>query len=347
MKYQFDSNFTKECFEALVNVPSPVGYALKMEPVLEQWAAKLGFSVTYDHRRTPYITVEGQDNTKTVQVNAHLDTLGLMVRAIDSNGWLRLRQLGGINYNTVDGETVTVYTRDGRSYTGLILCQYHSVHVYKEDARGQLRTEDNMVVMLDEPVTSAEDVRKLGIRNGDVINIHPRCQITENGYIKSRYVDDKACVACVLTALRYMKENGLKPRFRTLFAFPYSEEIGTGCNYVSAEVSEMIALDVGLIGPGLEGSDRKVSICAKDASIHYDYELTSHLIRLAEENGIDYAVDVYNNYGSDAGAALKGGCNLRAAIFGMGTYGTHGVERTHMDGVNATTALLLAYLLEA
>ncbi len=39
MKCQFDSNFTKECFEALVNVPSPVGYALKMEPVLKQWAA--------------------------------------------------------------------------------------------------------------------------------------------------------------------------------------------------------------------------------------------------------------------------------------------------------------------
>ena len=346
MKYRFDSIFTQECFKKLVNIPSPVGYSLKMTPKFEDMVQALGCAVSYDHKGTPYIALEGQDNSKTVQVNAHLDTLGLMVRAIDSNGWLRVRNLGGINYSTVDGETVSVFTRRGKTYTGLLLCQDHSVHVFKEAARG-LRTEDNMVVMLDQPVASREDVRNLGIRNGDVIDIHPRCQITENGYIKSRYIDDKACVACVLTALKYLQDNGLKPRFRTLFAFPYSEETGTGGSYVSVEVSEMIALDVGLIGPGLEGSDRKVSICAKDTKIHYDYQLTSHLIRLADENGIDYAVDVYNSYGTDAKAALLGGSNLRAAVFGMGTYGTHGMERTHMDGVNNTTALLLAYLLEA
>lgn len=346
MKYQFDAKFTQDCFQELVNVPSPVGYPLKMEQVFARYAAMLGCTVSYDNKRTPYIALEGQDNSKTVQINAHLDTLGLMVRAIDSNGWLRVRQMGGINYCTLDGETVSVFTRDGRCYTGLLLCQDHSVHVFKENARA-VRTEANMIVLLDEPVSSREDVRELGIRNGDVIDIHPRCQITENGYIKSRYIDDKACVACVLTALKYLRENGLKPRYRTLFAFPYSEETGTGGTYVPAEVSEIIALDVGLIGPGLEGSDRKVSICAKDTKIHYDYLLTSHLIRLAEENQIDYAVDVYNSYGTDAKAALMGGNNLRAAAFGMGTYGTHGMERTHMDGVNNTTALLLSYLLEA
>ncbi len=345
MKYPFDPQFTLKCFHDLVNVPSPVGYCLKMEPIFEKIAASIGLSVSYDNKRTPYITLEGEDNTKTVQINAHLDTLGLMVRAIDANGWLRVRQMGGVNYGTLDGETVTVFTRDGRSYTGLIMCQAHSVHVFKDEARAA-RTEDNIVVMLDEPVSSREDVHKLGIRNGDVIDIHPRCQFTENGYIKSRYIDDKACVACVLTALKYLREAGLKPKFRTLFAFPYSEEIGTGGTYVPAEVQEIIALDIGLIGPGLEGSDRKVSICAKDTTIHYDYQLTSHLIRLAEKNEIDYAVDVYNSYGTDAKAAITAGSNLRAAVFGMGTYGTHGMERTHIDAVNATTALLLSYLLE-
>lgn len=345
MKYQFEPDFTKDCFRQLVNVPSPVGYSLQMEPVFEAMVGKLGFSVTYDNKATPYITLEGQDNSKTVQITAHLDTLGFLVRGIDSNGWLKVRQLGGVNYGTLDGESVTVFTRDGRSYTGLLTCREHSVHVFRDDARAA-RTEENMVIMLDEPVSSPEDVQKLGIRNGDVIDIHARCQFTEKGYIKSRYIDDKACVACILTALKYMGENGLKPKYRTIFSFPYSEEIGTGGTYVPPEVSEIIAMDIGLIGPGLEGSDRKVCICAKDATVHYDYRLTSHLIRLAEANGISYAVDVYNNYGTDARAALTAGNNVRAAVFGMGTYCTHGVERTHMDSINATTALLLAYLLE-
>ncbi len=345
MKYQFDPQFTKDCFRELVNIPSPVGYYVQMEPAFEELVAKLGLSVTYDRKGTPYITLEGQDQSKTVQVTAHLDTLGLMIRGIDSNGWLRVRQLGGVNYCTLDGESVTVFTRDGRSYSGLLMCREHSVHMFKEQARAA-RTEDNMIVILDEPVNSAEEVRNLGIRNGDIIDVQPRCRFTENGYIKSRYIDDKACVACVLTALKFMQEQGLKPLFRTLFAFPYSEEVGTGGTYVPPEVSEVIAMDIGLIGPGLEGSDRKVSICAKDATVHYDYRLTSRLIRLAEDNNLPYAVDVYNSYGTDARAALTGGCDLRAAVFGMGTYGTHGVERTHMDAVNATTALLLSYLLE-
>ena len=345
MNYRFDSRFTLECFKTLVNVPSPAGYPIKMQSIFKEMVEKLGFSVSYDNKHTPYITLEGCDNTKTVQVNAHLDTLGFVVKSIESNGWLRLRQLGGVNYCTLDGESVTVFARDGRSYTGLLMCRAHSVHVFGPEARA-LRSEENMVVMLDEPVSSHDDVLKLGIRNGDIIDVQPRCQITENGYIKSRYIDDKACVACVLTALKYIKENNIKPLFRTRFAFPYSEEISTGGAYVPADASELIALDVGLIGPGLEGSDRKVSICAKDTKIYYDYQLTSRLIRLAEDNGIDYAVDVYNNYGTDAKAALIAGCNLHAAVFGMGTYGTHGMERTHIDAVNATTALLLAYLLE-
>ena len=345
MKYEFDPNFTRECFRDLVKVPSPVGYDLKMKPVFAQWAETLGLPLSYDHKGTPYLTVEGRDNSKSVEITTHLDTLGLMVRGIDSNGWLRVRQLGGVNYCTLDGESITVFTRGGKSYTGLLMCQDHSVHIFREKARA-VRTEENMVVMLDEPVSSEAEVRALGIRNGDIIDIQPRCQFTEKGYIKSRYIDDKAGVACVLTALKYLKDNGLQPLHRTLFAFPYSEEIGTGGTYVPTEVSEILAVDIGLIGPGLEGSEHKVSICAKDATVHYDYELTSHLIRLAEKNSIPYAVDVYNNYGTDAKAALTGGCNLRAAAFGMGTYCTHGMERTHMDSINATTTLLLAYLLE-
>ena len=346
MKYAIDPLFTKECFTKLVNVPSPVGYYEKMNPVIEHIAADLGHTVSYDNKSTAYLTLEGRNNTKTVEVMAHLDTIGLIIRGIDPDGKIRVRKLGGINYSTLDGESVTILTRKGKTFTGLLLCEYHSVHVWQDVARGTLRTEDNVMILLDEPVSSRADVEALGIRSGDLVNVEPRCSITDNGFIKSRYVDDKACVACVLTAVKYLRENGLKPLHRTILAFPYGEEVGIGGQYVPPEVSEFIAMDIGLIGPGLEGSEHKVSICAKDASIPYDYDLTNRLIRLAEQNGIPNAVDVYFNYSTDARAALTGGANLRAAVFGMGTYGTHGMERTHMDGVNATTQLLLSYLLE-
>ena len=345
MKYAFEPQDILDYFKKIIEVPCPVSYYVQMNPVMEQLAAELGCGIIFDNKHTPYITLEGQDNSRTVLVGAHLDTLGLIVRKIDADGMIRVRALGGVNYASLEGETVTVHTRDGRAYTGLMACQSHSVHVF-DDARSLERDENTMMVILDQPVGSKADINALGIRNGDIISVEPRCQVTENGYLKSRFIDDKGAVACCLAAIKYLKEQGLKPKYRTLFAFPYSEEIGLGGTYVPPEVSEYVAIDIGLIGPGYDGQERKVSICAKDNSTPYDYELTTRLIELAEQNGIDHAVDIFYRYGTDANAALKAGNNLKAAAFGMAVYCSHGMERTHMNGLNATTDLLLSYLLE-
>lgn len=344
MKYNYDPMYTISCFRELVNTPSPVGYYREGNPVIERIAASLGCEVSFDNKSTAYICLEGQDNSKTVMLGAHMDTIGMIVRRIDSDGMIRVRQLGGVNFHSLEGETVHIHTRDGKSYSGLVTVSSHSVHVF-EDARSMERNEENIMIILDEDVHSKEDVAALGIRHGDPISTEPRCQFTENGYLKSRFIDDKAAVALCFNAIKYMKENGLKPAYRSIFAFPYAEEIGLGGTYVPEGVSEFVAVDIGLIGPDLDGSERKVSICAKDNSTPYDYELTSRLISLAVENGIPHAVDIFFRYGTDANSALKAGNDLRAAAFGMAVYCSHGMERTHIEGLNATLDLLLAYLL--
>lgn len=345
MKFAVDTGFLLKSLEELVNTPSPVGYYAEMNPLLKQYAEKFDLPITFDHRSTAYITLEGQNPSKTILVGAHADTLGLMVRRIDSDGTLRVRNLGGINYCNLEGESVTVHTRSGKSYTGLICCQSHSVHVFA-DARTLERSEDTMMILLDEPVKNQEDVRALGIRHGDFVSIDPRFQVTKNGYIKSRFLDDKAAIACCFTMVKYMQENGLKPKYRTILAIPYNEEIGLGGTYVPPEVSEYAAVDIGLIGPDYDGNEYSVSICAKDNAAPYDYDLTNRMISYAEKAGCDYAVDVYFHYGTDANAAMRGGNNLRTTAFGMAVYCSHGMERTHLKGLEATTNLLLAYVLD-
>lgn len=345
MKYQIDRQFLLDCFRDLVNSPSPVGYYVQANRVVERYAQALGCAVTYDNKQTAYLALEGEDDSKTVLLGAHLDTLGMVVRRIDSDGMIRVRQLGGMNFASAEGASVTLHTRDGRAYTGLLACQSHSVHVF-DDARTLERDEANMIVLLDERVKSREDVLALGVRHGDVISIDPEYQVTEKGFVKSRFIDDKAGAACLFAAVKYLKEQGLKPKYRTLLAFPYYEEIGHGGAYVPPEVSEYVAVDIGLIGPDYDGNEFAVSICAKDKSTPYDYELTSRLIGQAEKAGLDYAVDIFYRYGSDANAAWKSGCNLKAAAFGMAVYCSHGRERTHIEGLENTAGLVLAYLLD-
>ena len=345
MKYTVNTEYLLDVFKKIIDTPSPVGFYTLLNPVLEKLASDIGYSVTYDNRKSMYITLDGEDNSKSVLIGAHADTLGFMVRKIDGSGTLRFRSLGGGNIHSFEGETVTVHTRDGRSYTGLICCQSHSTHAF-EDASTLARSENTLMILLDERVKSKDDVLKLGIRPGDYVSVDPRTQITPNGYIKSRYIDDKGGVACCYEALRYLKENNLKPKYRTIFVFPYTEEVGLGGCYVPEGVSEYAALDIGLIGPELDGDEYKVSICAKDASAPYDYDLTNTLIDCAEKAGCDYAVDLFFRYGSDAHAAQRGGNDVAAAAFGMAVYCSHGMERTNVVGLENTVNLLLAYMLD-
>lgn len=344
MKYKSDSQFLLDCMKELIQTPSPVSYWEEVASVVEKYAAMLGYQVSYDRKHTAYITIEGEDNRKTVMLGAHLDTIGMMVRRIDDNGMIRIRQLGGLNFNSLEGETVTVLTREGKRYTGLFVCQSHSTHVF-DDARSIARDENTMMISLDERVSSKEDVLALGISHGDIVYAQPHFQYTEKGYIKSRFIDDKGGVACLFAMLKYLKDNGLKPKYRTLLAFSQYEEIGHGGAYIPEEVEEFVAVDIGLIGPDYNGSEKAVSICCKDFHTPYDRGLTGRLIDLAKESGCDYAVDVFHRYGSDASAALKAGNNLYAAAVGMACYCSHGVERTHIDGLLQTVNLLTAYAL--
>jgi len=345
MKFQIDKEYMIDFFRTIVNVPSPVGYYEELNPVLEELAGKLGKQITYDNRHTAYITLDGQDNSKTVLIGAHADTLGMMVRTVDANGAIRFKIMGGFNMHSIEGENVTIHASNGKKYSGLLACQAHSTHVFR-GAGAVERNDETMMIILDEKVKNREDVRALGILNGDYISLDPRFQVTENGYIKSRFIDDKACMACVFTMLKYMVDHDLKPKYKTILAFPYYEEVSTGGCYVPEGVSEYVAVDIGLVGGDLNGNEYSVSICAKDGKMPYDYALRKRLIGYAQKAECDYAVDLFTVYGSDAHAAIRGGNNVADAVFGMGTYCTHGMERTHIDGMANTVNLLLAYALD-
>ena len=109
MKFNVDAKYLVDFFKEIVEIPSPTEYYVRLNPVLKSYAESLGYTMTFDRRNNAYITLEGEDNSKTVLVSAHADTVGLMVRAIAANGTLLVRPIGGINFATLDGETVTVH----------------------------------------------------------------------------------------------------------------------------------------------------------------------------------------------------------------------------------------------
>ena len=297
--YLFDTAKT------IFGIDSPTGYYHAVIKKVEEIATGLGYQFEQIEKGCGIITIEGEDNSRTVMMAAHVDTLGLMVRSITPKGELKFTKIGGPILPTLDGEYCRIRTRDGKVYTGTILCESAAVHVHP-DASTRAREEESMIVRIDEQVHCKEDVLKLGIQPGDYICFDPKTVVTESGFLKSRFIDDKGSVTCLLTALKMMKDKGLKmmkdkglkPHYKTKFFISVFEEVGHGASYVPADVREVVAVDMGCIGLDLTCTEYDVSICAKDSGGPYDYLLTSHLIDLAKENGLKYAVDIYPRYSS-------------------------------------------------
>lgn len=339
-----DINYIKQQVYNIFNIDSPTGYSNNICKYLIDELSSLGFDACLTNKGNVRLLVKGNSDKKKVATSAHTDTLGLMVRSINSDGTLNVTNVGGPSIPTLDGEYCRVITRNGKIYTGTILCSSRSVHVY-EDAKSKERNLDNMFVRLDERILSKEDVLKLGISNGDYICYDTKTQITESGFLKSRFIDDKGSVCAILTVLKYLHDNNLKPEYDTYVYFVNQEEVGHGAATVDSDISEFVTVDMGCIGKDLAGNEYAVSICAKDSGGPYSYDLTSKLINLASGNNINYVVDIFPYYGSDIGAAWRSGVDCKGALIGPGVDASHGMERTHLDGIVATSQLLLKYLL--
>ena len=332
-------NFIKEQLYTLTSIPSPSSFTTKVTDYLLSELSSLGYSPERSNKGNVFVTLG--DSGSPLVLAAHVDTLGAMVRSIKENGRLRPTTIGGHQWSTADGENCTIHTRDGRVYTGVVLNKEPSSHV--ADQKTEL-IEENMEILLDENVASDQDTLALGIQTGDIIAMDPRTVVTESGYIKSRFLDDKLSAAILLGLARAVREDAWKLSRKVSLLFTVYEEVGHGGSVVPDDTEEMISVDMGCVGSDLGCTERMVSICAKDSGGPYNYDLITALSNLAKEKKLDYAIDIYPHYGSDVETTLRAGYDIRHGLIGPGVYASHNYERSHMDGVRNTFELLKAYI---
>lgn len=337
--------YMMEHLVALLNTPSPTGFT----------KAAVDYTANaFDSLKIPYIrtvkgalvaTLKGKDDTKHRLLSAHVDTLGAMVKEIKGSGRLKLTQIGGYPWNAVEGEYCTVHTADGRTYTGTILTTVASSHVHGEKSSSTPRSGDTLEVRIDAITASASDTKALGIEVGDFVSFDPRTVVTKDGYVKSRHLDDKACVACLLAMAECLVRENIVPEHTTHFFISNYEEVGHGSSAsIPERVTEFMAVDMAAPGDGQTSHEHKVTICAKDSSGPYDYDLKLQLSELAKTAEIPYVIDIYPFYGSDASAALRAGWAFKHSLIGPGVDASHSFERTHVEGLEATVNLGLRYI---
>jgi len=331
---------------AILNTPSPSGDTVKAMALVKRYFDELGVVSRFTNKGALIATIIGKDDSKHRTMSAHVDTLGAMVREIKSNGRIKMTQIGGFSWNAVEGEYCTISTCDNEEYTGTILTTKASTHVHGSESETNKRNADTMEVRIDENVSSIEEVKELGIEVGDFIYLNPRTEVTKSGYIKSRHLDDKACVAALLAMAEHIVNNDIVPPYTTHFLISNYEEVGHGASSgIPENTFEFVAVDMAAPGTGQTSHEHKVTICAKDSSGPYDLGIKKRLVSLAKQEDIEYVIDTYPFYGSDASAMIRAGWDIRHGLIGPGVDASHSFERTHKEGLEATIKLGIAYIL--
>jgi putative aminopeptidase FrvX len=330
----------------LLNTPSPTGYAQAgIALTARALAATPGLQLTTTHKGALLAAWPGRSHSHPRALTAHVDTLGAMVKEIKSNGRLRLSRLGGLQLNGVEGEGCTIFTQSGNSVRGAYLIRKASAHVYGAEVGELKRDEENMEVRLDARTLNAAETRALGIAVGDFVAFDPRVEMTR-GFVRSRFLDDKACVACLVAAIDAISQAGLQPQQTSFFLFSNYEEVGHGAAAgIPPEVEELVAVDMAAVGEGQTSDEFNVTLCVKDSGGPYHHGLSQRLRALADANQIPYKVDIYPYYGSDGEAFWHAGGDVAVALIGPGIDASHNYERTHLDALIATTRWVIAYLL--
>lgn len=341
-----DAEYLLHFLTELLNTPSPTGFAERGVECVENALAEFPFLKLRRTRKGALLAAwEVPDSGAPRALTAHIDTLGAMVKEIKPSGRLKMSKIGGFAWNTIEGEGCTVFPQKKEPLRGSILLTEASSHVFGNQVNELKRDDENMEVRLDAIATSASETRSYGVSVGDFIAFDPRVEVV-NGYVRSRHLDDKACVACLVSAIKTLSSSGGGPSRTTYFLFSNYEEVGHGAaSGIPAEVEELLTVDMAAVGEGQASDEFHPTLCVKDSGGPYHYGLSQRLRELADQHQISHKVDIYPFYGSDGEAYWRAGGDVAVALIGPGVDASHSYERTHTQALEGTLKWALAYLL--
>ncbi len=343
---ELDTQYMLNFLTGLLETPSPTGFTQEAIDYTEKAMREFPFLEVSRTRKGALVVLwPGEAADAPRGLTAHVDTLGAMVKEIKSNGRLRLTKIGGFPWNTVEGEGCTVFTRQGEKYRSSLLLTKASVHVHGNKVGETKRDDENVEVRLDVRTASVDETRQLGIEVGDFVAFDPRLEVT-NGFVRSRHLDDKACVANILAVVKALADAGLKPAQSTTILISNYEEVGHGAaTGFPADMTELVTVDMAAVGEGQASDEFHATLCVKDSGGPYHHGLNQKLRSLADQYEIPYRVDIYPYYGSDGEAYWRAGGDVAVSLIGPGVDASHNYERTHTEALEATTRWLMAYLL--
>ena len=265
-------------------------------------AGKYADEISRDSIGNIFVFKKGKKTTaKPLMVCAHMDEVGLIVKSITDDGYLKFGFIGGVDRRVVIGKRVKVCGK----YPGVVGIK--AVHLSTKDERKNVpKTQD---LYIDIGAKDKEDAEKL-VSPGDYAVFDSEFTVFGDGYVKARALDDRIGCAIMLTLL---KED---LAFDTHFVFTVQEEVGLrGATVATYRINPHSALVIeGTTAADIPEMKGAMQVCnlgagpvigCMDRSTIYDKEYLAKLFSLAEGAGISCQTKKLIAGGTDAGVIHK------------------------------------------
>lgn len=333
-----------QIIEKLVMCHSPSGNEQEIDGFLLNHFAELGVKAWKDKGENIIAEIPGQNPDVAIAITAHKDEIGAIVSNIESDGRVRIRNLGG-SFPWVYGEGVVDLLADNQTISGIL--SFGSRHVSHESPQkcfqiDKALTWENAWV---ETMRSPDNLEQVGVRPGTrvVVGKHRKKPVRMGDYIASYTLDNKASVAILLELAKQLKN----PPITVYLVASAKEEVGAiGALYFTnrTHLDALIALEICPLAAeySIESGDKPV-LLSQDGYGIYDEGLNAQLRKAAKQVNIPIQSAIIRGFGSDASIAMKFGHIPRAACLSFPTQNTHGFEIAHLGAIYHCIPILVNY----
>lgn len=291
------------------------------------------------------IAEKGEGGPKLMLI-AHMDSIGLSVRRIDEDGFLRVSKLGGIYSVASINQRFTVHASKGEELNGVI--GHEPVHVQEGDEKQELPELGELFI--DIGAESREEALEMGVRKGDVVSYDVEPKKLANGYFSTPGLDDKAGCAAVIEAFNSFEED-----YRLVAVFSAQEEVGrkgAKTSSFSVEPDAALAVDTCMAGdvPNVDIEDTEdatgegfgiVMSQAGGRGLLTPQNVREWLIGTAEDKNHDFFRSLYDGGATDAASVNVSRGGVPAGSIGIPTRYIHSsVETIKLSDLEEAEAFL-------
>ncbi len=323
----------------LCAVSSVSGYESAIGEYIEKQIVKNVDSTEFDSLGNLIACVKGHgENKKKIMCAAHMDEIGLQVIKLTSEGFAKVRTLGGVSPVI--------------SYMQRVLFENGAIGVVSNfKCASDINNKDYSQCYIDFGVNSIEKVKEL-VDIGDVATFVGDYVELSNKRVMSKALDNRVGCYIQIKAIEALAKE--KPYHDCYFVFTVQEEVGLkGARVVSEYIRPDIGIAIDITGsfdvPGdMEGNavmGKGAAIKISDASVICDRTLVKRMTECAKSEVIPYQLDVMTGGGTDAGAINVSGQGVKALGISIPTrYGHSPNSIVSLDDVASCHHLLSAFL---